>query len=322
MGPEVQAFEREFAATRRRRPRDRGGERDRRAPPRVPRARRLGAGDEVVQPAMNFVAAANMTLAVGATPVFADIVAVDDPTVSPCHVEALVGPRHARDRRDALRRCSVPDGGDHRHRAGPRPGGHRGRLPRRRRDLRARSPGATPTGSSGVWAISPASRSSATRTSPPAKAAWSSPVTRELAERVRLLRSHGMTTLTWDRFQGQARAYDVVGARLQLPASTISAPRWVGSQLAKLPAGNVRRRALVEQYRTLARAALVPRLRARRPCREHSAHHLMVLIAPDAGHPRGRHHRAARRRHPDEHALPVHHRLHGLRRPGRAPTCP
>ena len=34
----------------------------------------------------------------------------------------------------------------------------------------------------------------------------------ELAERLRLLRSHGMTTLTWDRHRGHASGYDVVAA--------------------------------------------------------------------------------------------------------------
>src|SRR5205814_8472894 len=32
----------------------------------------------------------------------------------------------------------------------------------------------------------------------------------ELAQRMRLLRSHGMTTLTWDRHKGHAHSYDVV----------------------------------------------------------------------------------------------------------------
>ena len=32
----------------------------------------------------------------------------------------------------------------------------------------------------------------------------------ELAESLRLLRSHGMTTLTWDRHRGHAASYDVV----------------------------------------------------------------------------------------------------------------
>ena len=39
----------------------------------------LGPGDEVIQPAMNFVSAANMTAAVGATPVFADMRALEQP---------------------------------------------------------------------------------------------------------------------------------------------------------------------------------------------------------------------------------------------------
>lgn len=44
-------------------------------------------GDEVVQPSINFVAAANMTKALGARPVFADIVSTGDPTVSPADIE-------------------------------------------------------------------------------------------------------------------------------------------------------------------------------------------------------------------------------------------
>ena len=39
----------------------------------------------------------------------------------------------------------------------------------------------------------------------------------ELAARLRLLRSHGMTTLTWDRHRGHASSYDVVAAGVQLP---------------------------------------------------------------------------------------------------------
>src|SRR5213079_2626339 len=33
-----------------------------------------------------------------------------------------------------------------------------------------------------------------------------------LAEQIRLYRSHGMTTLTWDRHRGHASSYDVVNA--------------------------------------------------------------------------------------------------------------
>ena len=125
---------------------------------------------------MNFVAAANMTLAVGAAPVFADIVALDDPTVSPRHVEALVGPSTrailvmhyggAACRMEEITAIARERGlaviEDACHAVGATYGS---------------VAGPTPTGSSGVWVISPASRSSATRTSQPAKAAWSSPAT-------------------------------------------------------------------------------------------------------------------------------------------------
>lgn len=48
-------------------------------------------GDQVFQTSINFVAAANMTVAVGAKPVFTDIVSLVGPTIDPAHVEALMG---------------------------------------------------------------------------------------------------------------------------------------------------------------------------------------------------------------------------------------
>ena len=176
MGPEVQAFEREFAEL--------VGVDHAIAVASGTAALHLAylaldvsAGDEIVQPAMNFVAAANMTLAVGAAPVFADIVAVDDPTVSPRHVEALVGPR--------TRAIVVMHYGGAACRmeeitAIARSAAWRSSRTRATPSARPTGPsrGVTPTAPSGVWVISPASRSSATRTWRPAKAAWSSPATR------------------------------------------------------------------------------------------------------------------------------------------------
>lgn len=58
----------------------------------------LGAGvgttpdDEVIQPSLNLVGAANMTVATGARPVFADIVALNEPTIDPEGVARLIGP--------------------------------------------------------------------------------------------------------------------------------------------------------------------------------------------------------------------------------------
>jgi dTDP-4-amino-4,6-dideoxygalactose transaminase len=47
----------------------------------------IGPGDAVIQPAVNFVASANMTVAVGATPIFADICALAEPTILPEAIE-------------------------------------------------------------------------------------------------------------------------------------------------------------------------------------------------------------------------------------------
>ncbi|NLE83414.1 MAG: DegT/DnrJ/EryC1/StrS aminotransferase family protein, partial [Chloroflexi bacterium] len=69
-----------------------------------------------------------------------------------------------------------------------------------------------------------------------------------LAEKIRLLRSHGMTTLTWDRHQGHASSYDVVALGYNYRIDELRSA--IGrEQLKKLPAGNARRAALVGRYR-------------------------------------------------------------------------
>ncbi len=69
-----------------------------------------------------------------------------------------------------------------------------------------------------------------------------------LADKVRILRSHGMTTLTWDRHQGHASSYDVVDLGYNYRIDEIRSA--IGSeQLKKLPAGNARRDELVQRYR-------------------------------------------------------------------------
>jgi len=70
----------------------------------------------------------------------------------------------------------------------------------------------------------------------------------QIAEKVRILRSHGMTTLTWDRHQGHASTYDVVDLGYNYRIDEIRAA--IGrEQLKKLPAGNARREILVDRYR-------------------------------------------------------------------------
>lgn len=70
-----------------------------------------------------------------------------------------------------------------------------------------------------------------------------------ISQRLRYLRSHGMTTLTLDRHKGRAITYDVAEPGLNYRMDEIRAA--IGLvQLEKLPAGNLRRKELTARYRS------------------------------------------------------------------------
>jgi len=101
----------------------------------------------------------------------------------------------------------------------------------------------------------------------------------DLAERLRLLRSHGMTTLTWDRHKGHASSYNVVSHGFNYRLDEIRAA--LGrAQLRKLRENNRLRGEMVASYRRQLgglRAWVVP-------FAEYfgdSAYHLMIAVAPD-----------------------------------------
>lgn len=100
-----------------------------------------------------------------------------------------------------------------------------------------------------------------------------------LAERLRRLRSHGMTSVTWDRHKGHAWSYDVVdlGYNYRLDEIRSALGR---VQLSKLNSYNNRRRQLTvlyfERLQELAPAIKVP-------FQNHpgmSACHLMPVLLP------------------------------------------
>ena len=71
-----------------------------------------------------------------------------------------------------------------------------------------------------------------------------------IADKIKLLRSHGMTTLTWDRLQGHAFSYDVVNKGYNYRTNEISSA--IGLiQLKKLVEKNKKRETLVEYYKQL-----------------------------------------------------------------------
>jgi dTDP-4-amino-4,6-dideoxygalactose transaminase len=69
----------------------------------------------------------------------------------------------------------------------------------------------------------------------------------EMAEKIRVLRSHGMTSMTWDRHQGHAWSYDVVALGFNYRIDEIRSA--LGRvQLSKLKGYNTRRRELTQLY--------------------------------------------------------------------------
>ena len=278
MGPEVQAFEQEFVAMQ-----------------QAEHALAVSSataglhlallalgvetGDEVIQPALNFVAAANMTVAIGATPVFADICSLDEPTIDPREVKRLISPRTKAvvvmhyggslcrmaelTELCAARGISIVEDACH-------------AVGEAYHDARNRWPNGVMAGSIGdISAFSFFSNKNI------ASGEGGMVVTNraDLAERVRLLRSHGMTTLTWDRHKGHAGSYDVVNPGFNYRLDELHAA--LGrAQLKKLERNNQRRRNLLASYRDAVQSLVgwtMPFVDAI----EFSSGHLMVIVAPD-----------------------------------------
>ena len=76
----------------------------------------------------------------------------------------------------------------------------------------------------------------------------------ELATKVRLMRSHGMTSLTLDRHRGRAFSYDVVELGYNYRLDEMRAALGL-VQLEQLADWNEQRRVLVRRYRTLLQEA-------------------------------------------------------------------
>jgi dTDP-4-amino-4,6-dideoxygalactose transaminase len=101
-----------------------------------------------------------------------------------------------------------------------------------------------------------------------------------LAAKLGILRSHGMTTLTWDRHRGHASTYDVVdlGYNYRIDEMRSALGR---EQLKKLLAGNARRAELVGLYRELL-AELAPEVKVPFEAeRGLSSYHIMAVLLPE-----------------------------------------
>jgi len=213
----------------------------------------IGPGDEVIIPSLTFVADINVVRLVGASPVLADCTSYDDWNVSPEGIAAAVTPRtkavlvvhyagYVCDM-DAIE-AAIRDASDGRmiyliEDAAHAPGAdHRGRA-------------CGTIGHVGCFSFFTNKNLSV------GEGGMFVTQSKELHEKGRYLRSHGMTALTLDRHKGRSTSYDVILPGLNYRMDEIRAA--IGLvQLAKLPEANRRRMQLVEYYRALLRS--VPRL--------------------------------------------------------------
>jgi dTDP-4-amino-4,6-dideoxygalactose transaminase len=232
----------------------------------------LEQGDEVIVPSLNFVAAANAIVHAGGKPVFCDLVGPDEPNLDPADVEAAVGPRTKAIL--ALHYGGFPCDMDaiaaiaERHRlaivedAAHAPGASfRGRI-------------CGTLGSVGCFSFF------ANKNLPIGEGGMVVTHNDELAEKLRLLRSHGMTTLTWDRHRGHASSYDVVTAGLNYRLDEVRAA--IGLvQLGRLPDENTARARISARYREALDGTdgLSMPFREKDDRREPS-HHLAVVLLP------------------------------------------
>ncbi len=200
----------------------------------------IGAGDEVIMPAMTFVATANMAVALGARPVFADIASETEPTIDPAHIEALITPLTKAivavhfagyaSRMDEIcaiaARHDLPVVEDCAHAPGvPYKDGYLGAL-----------------GAAGCFSFF----SNKNMTTGEGGLILTGDEAR--GETLGLLRSHGMTSGTWKRHNERPQSYDVVMAGFNYRTDEIRSA--IGLvQLAKLLDNNAKRAAVTARYR-------------------------------------------------------------------------
>jgi dTDP-4-amino-4,6-dideoxygalactose transaminase len=231
----------------------------------------LEPGDEVVVPSLTFVATANAIRYTGATPVFADIASSQNLCISPATIK-----RSLTERTRAIivmhyagYACDMP-----------------GILElARQRGLRVIEDAAHAVGSElngrklGTWGDVGCYSFFSNKNLTTGEGGMLVTDDDAIAEQLRILRSHGMTAMTWDRHQGHAWTYDVVALGYNYRIDEIRAA--LGRvQLNKLERNNVRRKALTVLYQSLLQE-LAPSIEI--PFQDHpgnSACHIMPVLLP------------------------------------------
>jgi dTDP-4-amino-4,6-dideoxygalactose transaminase len=231
------------------------------------------AGDEVVVPSLNFVAAANAIAHTGAEPVFCDIVGPDELNLDPDDLEAAVTPKTKAV--VVLHYAGFPCAMDAVNELAER----RGLAVV---EDAAHAPGATWRGR-GCGTLGDVGCFSffANKNLPLGEGGMIVTGDDDLAGRLRLLRSHGMTTLTWDRHRGHASSYDVVTAGFNYRLDEVRAALGV-VQLRRLPEEKAGRGRIFERYReALDGKAGLSMPFGRSVSERTSSYHLAVVVLPE-----------------------------------------
>ena len=204
------------------------------------RALGLGQGDEVICPALTFVATSNAILYVGAKPVFADIAGEDDFNISLSDIERKISKKTKAImvmhyggypcKMDQIRRIARKHNlfviEDSAHALGA--------------DYKGIKCGAL--SDVGIFSFFP------NKNMTTGEGGMVVTSDKKIADTVRLLRSHGMSKTTWDRFKGRANSYDVLDLGYNYRPSEINAALGI-EQLRKISANNKKRERLTLMYR-------------------------------------------------------------------------
>ena len=211
-----------------------------------------GPGDKIICPSLTFVATANAIRYTGATPVFADITSVDDLNNAPDDIEARIDastkgicvlhyggyPCNMERITDIAKRHKLYVVEDAAHAPGAATWITEDATARGAQVLRK----CGSLGDIGCFSFF-SNKNMAT-----GEGGMLTTDNDVLAEKIKLLRAHGMTSLTWDREQGHSFSYDVVALGYNYRIDEIRSAIGL-TQLRKLESNNQRRAEATHVYR-------------------------------------------------------------------------
>jgi dTDP-4-amino-4,6-dideoxygalactose transaminase len=231
----------------------------------------IGAGDEVIIPGLTFVSDANVVLQLGAKPIFADSVSTTNFNVS---VDDIINSITSKTKAIVVV-----------HFAGFPINLNRLIAVCNAKDIKliedcAHSPGAKYgdifTGCFGDFSFFSFFSNKNLAVGEGGMVFANSPTD---AEKIRLMRSHGMTSVTLDRHKGRAVSYDVLHAGLNYRCDELRAS--IGRvQLRKLRLGNLKRKELYDAYVNHFENSQITMAFSSDDNNSVSAYHLALIILP------------------------------------------